>query len=68
MNLDDLMAQALQLAEDMRDDTAVAHRTVKALSRHELECLCCVLAAAFPIDQPLSAIAWWRFLDRGAAA
>ena len=65
---DRLIAQALVLAQDMRDDLAAAHRTVQRMKREDLERLCWVLAAGFPIDRPLSAIAWWRFLDQGDAA
>lgn len=65
---DRLLAQALVIAQDMREDLAAAHRTVRKLPREELERLVWVLAAAFPIDKPLSSIAWWRFLSKGDAA
>jgi hypothetical protein len=65
---DRLIASALVLAQDMREDLAAAHRTVRALERDDLERLAWVLAAAFPIDQPLSSIAWWRFLAKEDAA
>jgi DNA-binding CsgD family transcriptional regulator len=57
---DRLAAQALGLASDMRYDLAAAHRSVRALSRLEVEQVCCVLAAMVPVDVPLQQLAWWR--------
>jgi hypothetical protein len=57
---DRLAGQAQALAWDMREDLAAAHRTVRALDRLEIEQLCCVLAAAVPIDIPFDQLAWWR--------
>jgi hypothetical protein len=55
-----LLAQAQTLTWDMREDVPAAHRTVRALDRLEVEQLCCVLAAAVPIDIPFDQLAWWR--------
>jgi hypothetical protein len=57
---DRLAAQALALTSDIRDDLGAAHRALRALSRLELEQLCCVLAAMVPVDVPLQQLAWWR--------
>lgn len=65
---DNLLATALVLAQDMREDLAAAHRTVRQMPREDLERVCWVLAAGFPIDRPISSIAWWRFLDKEGAA
>ncbi len=68
-NLEDRLAhQAMAMAQDIREDTAAAHRRLRALGRLELEQLCCVLAAMAPVDVPLREIAWWRSLDRAEAA
>lgn len=59
---DRLAAQALSLAMDMREDLGAAHRTVRYLSRLELEQLCCVLAAMVDVNKSFAAMAWWRTL------
>lgn len=60
---DRLAATALQLAADIRDDRAQAHRTVRYMSRLELEQMVCILAAAMPLDVSWSELAWWRTLS-----
>lgn len=57
---DRLATAALVLAGDMRSDLGAAHRTVRYLSKPELEQLCCVLAAMVDPDQPFNRMAWWR--------
>ncbi len=60
---DRLAATALDLARDIREDLAQAHRTIRYMNRAELEAVVCVLAAAFPVDVPFAQVAWWRTLD-----
>jgi hypothetical protein len=65
---DRLMAQALALVEDMREDLDSAHRAVRYLDRLELEQLACVLAAMVPVDLPLATLAWWRLMPQSGEA
>lgn len=57
---EELLGVALALADDIRTDTAAAHRTVRYMDRADLEALACVLAACVPVDLPMSKLAWWR--------
>jgi hypothetical protein len=53
-----LLALAMRLACEIRDDVAAAHRQVAYMDRADLEALCCVLAACVPVDKPV--LPWWH--------
>ncbi len=53
-----MLALAMRMACEIRDDTAAAHRQVAYMDRADLEALCCVLAACVPVDRPV--LPWWH--------
>lgn len=65
---DRLLADAIALVMDVRDDLAQAHRTVRHLGKDQLEQLCCALAAMVDPNCPLPVLAWWRALTPEEAA
>lgn len=55
-----LVEIAQQVACDIRDDLATAHRLLAQMARHDLEALACILAALVPVDQ--APLPWWQAL------
>jgi hypothetical protein len=60
-----LLALAMRLACEIRDDIGAVHRQVAYLDRTSLEALCCVLSACVPLDRPV--LPWWHGLPVDSA-
>lgn len=52
---------ALPLADDARSDLEAAHRTIRDMSRADLENVAFILAALVPTTVGVVSLSWWRF-------